>query len=212
MNQELKQQAYQVLINKIDVKVFEKSLYQLVEETELRSNSLLFNLVCINYKSKKYKKELNNIIKDYCTEEELLSLKIYENSLKAVQSTHWKEIHEIIEYFSNQYFGNEYEYDIFYVFYRLCDELDLLKSGYNTMTEDLIIKKAKEYSELVIDKFNFYKKNEDWIRFLTDTSYDDFNYSKNQEKKTNLDVFLINKEKNNKFMNFIKMILGTKEQ
>jgi hypothetical protein len=78
------------------------------------------------------------------------------------------------------------------------------------MTEDLIIKKAKEYSELVLDKFNFYKKNEDWNRFLTDSSYGDFNYSKIQEEKSNLDVFVVKKEKNNVFFDFIKRVFGLK--
>ncbi len=188
MNKELKKKAYQFLTDVIDIEVFEKFLYQLIEKTELDTKSLLFDIVNINYKSENSKKELLNLINVLYSKEELLSLKVYERCLKITQNEVNEEFYSLIDFLSQQYIENDYEYNIFYSFYRLNDEINNILeigSNYSIMNEDQINKNAKEYSELVIDKFNFYGENEDWIGFLTDISYDNFNYAKTERQKPN---------------------------
>ena len=168
---------------------------------------MLFNFVCINYRSGNYKKELANLIKDFCSEDELLSLKMYEKSFVIIHSTEDKEVYSIIEYLSNQYFGNGYEYNIYYVFYRLNDESSQLESGYSEMSEALIIQKAKEYAELVLNKFDSYRENEDWSGFLTDISYDDFDYSNSQQNTESSGKYVTNIEKKKPFYKRILRLL-----
>ena len=154
MDKELKEQIYKVLIDKIDIKTFEKS-----------------------------KKELIKLIRNVFSKEELLSLMVYEKCLKIIQNEGYREFYNLLEYFSNQYVENDFEYNVFYGFYSLNNKGNLLEIGYNVMEEKQIIKSANEYSEFVLGKFNFHKKNEDWDNFLRDSSYYNFDFSENQKKK-----------------------------
>ena len=212
MDKELKKKAYQFLISEIDIETFEKFLYQLVEKIELDTKSLLFDIVNINYKSEKSKTELLSLINILYSKEELLSLKVCERCLKITQKEVNEEFYSHIDFLSQQYVENDYEYNIFYSFYRLNDEINnILEIGfsYSIINEDQINKNVKEYSELVIDKFNFYRENEDWLGFLTDISYDNFNYAKKQ--KETLDIYTSNKNNiGSSFYNIILKFLGLK--
>ncbi|UTD14328.1 hypothetical protein HER15_02060 [Tenacibaculum mesophilum] len=77
ITQKLKQKTYQLLVDKIDIEVFESFLYKLVENNEFNSKDLLFDFININYKSNDYRRRLLNLIKDNSSEKELLNLEVY---------------------------------------------------------------------------------------------------------------------------------------
>ncbi|WP_299158296.1 hypothetical protein [uncultured Tenacibaculum sp.] len=166
MNQKLKQKAYQVLIDKIDVETFENELYQLVEKNELKSDSLLFDFVSIDFKSDNYEKEIFNLLKNSCSDDELLSFETYFLCLKLSNSEKESIILNLINALSKLYIEKGYEYDLLYEFYKLNDGIQSLDYDYYCLTEEQIISKARLFSEKVITKFNFYKENEDWDEFL----------------------------------------------
>lgn len=114
MNQELKHKAYQLLIDKIDVEDFENFLYKLVDNSEMKNNSLLFDLVTVNYKSNRFKKELFRLIESFCIEEKLIVLEIYRNCLKINKNNNEEEFFKSLENISNIYIDSDYKYDILY--------------------------------------------------------------------------------------------------
>lgn len=167
MSQELKQTAYQLLIDKITVNEFEQYLFKSVEgEIELQSNSLLFDFVNINYKSGNYKKQLFRFLENFCSEEELLSLKIYSLCMKLLSFEKQNVIIGVINEMSSLFNFNDYDYEILYEFYLLNSMI--LPDGYNYyhLTKEQVVINAKLYAKEVIIKFNFYKRSEDWYKFL----------------------------------------------
>ncbi|MCF2875738.1 MULTISPECIES: hypothetical protein [unclassified Tenacibaculum] len=205
----LKQKAYEVLINKIDIETFEGFIYKLTEKAEFSSNSLLFDIVSINYKSKNSKKELKSLIKKLFTKNELLSLNVYENCLKIIQYENIEEFDNSLKYLSDQYVESNYEYNVFYNFYRLNNESVFISEigySYSEIDKEQIIKNTKEYSKIVIDMFNFYKENEDWDNFLTDKNYNNFNYAKKDNE--DIESYIPKKRKTNKFYDSLLNFLG----
>ena len=205
----LKQKAYEVLINKIDIETFEGFIYKLTEKAEFSSNSLLFDIVSINYKSKNSKKELYNLIKKLFTKNELLSLNVYENCLKIIQYENIEEFDNSLKYLSDQYVESNYEYNVFYNFYRLNNESVFISEigySYSEIDKEQIINNTKEYSKIVIDMFNFYKENEDWDNFLTDKNYNNFNYAKKDNE--DIESYIPKKRKTKKFYDSLLNFLG----
>lgn len=163
--QELINRAYQVLIDKIDVKNFEEFIYELVEENELKTKSLLYDLIDINYRSKKYKKELSKLIEKAISEEERISLEIYKKYL-AIQNSKGKEEIYILwgglwelhwDYTSNEIFED---------MYTISEEKMDFMSGYGNLTEVELIQKIKVYSLKILEWFYRCRKEEDWRIFL----------------------------------------------
>ncbi|CAL2089793.1 conserved protein of unknown function [Tenacibaculum sp. 190524A02b] len=166
LEQELKQKAFELLIDKIDVDAFEKYLYQLVEKNEINSESLLFDLVDINYKKSNYKKYLLNLIKDKSGEDELLCYEIYALCLSLSTSINDKETLNLIDNLSKLNIKTDYVYDILMEFYMLNDRMESEWYYYNHLTDEEAITRAKDFSKKVILKFNLYKRTEDWNDFL----------------------------------------------
>ena len=168
MNQELKQRAYQLLIDKIDVVVFEQYLYELVERSEMKNNSLLFDFVSINYKKEIYKKVLYNLLKDSCSEEELLSLKIYEYCLRVIETEQGTEVLNSLQSLSDIYFSDLNEINIVYSFY-IINMYDCYQTGYDSLKDEEAILKTKENATKVLKIFKYYRENENWSQFLSET-------------------------------------------
>ena len=209
MSQELKQKAYQVLIDKIDVETFENELYKLIDEKGVNSKSLLFDIVSINYKSKNSKKELQNLIIKLFTKNELLSLNVYENCLKIIEYETNEEFDKALEYLSNQYIESNYEYNVFYNFYRFKNEsvcISEIGYSYSGIDKEQIIKNTKEYSKIVIGMFNVYKEKEDWDNFLVDKEYNNFNYAKKDNE--DIEPYIPKKGKTTKFYSSLLNFLG----
>ncbi|WP_047788789.1 hypothetical protein [Tenacibaculum mesophilum] len=166
ITQKLKQKAYQLLVDKIDIEVFESFLYKLVENNEFNSKDLLFDFININYKSNDYRRRLLNLIKDNSSEKELLSLEVYSLCLTLSRSNENEVVLSAINSLSGLNSQTEYQYDILFEFYMLND--NILGDGfyYYSLTNEQAIDRAKLFSEKVISKFNSFKENEDWYGFL----------------------------------------------
>lgn len=166
ITQKLKQKAYQLLADKIDIEVFESFLYKLVENNEFNSKDLLFDFININYKSNDYRRRLLNLIKDNSSEKELLSLEVYSLCLTLSRSNENEVVLSAINSLSGLNSQTEYQYDILFEFYMLND--NILGDGfyYYSLTNKQVIDRAKLFSEKVISKFNSFKENEDWYGFL----------------------------------------------
>lgn len=165
-NQELKHKAFQVLIDKIDIITFESYLYQLVQENELKSKSILFDFVNINYRLDNCRKEIFNLIQDHCSEIELLSLKIYEKCLLMCSSDKTVELFSLLDEFTSICIDVDYEYNVIYQFYIMDVQKDSLLDGFGIKNEKELIIDVKNYAKKVIDWFNQNKKDENWSKFL----------------------------------------------
>ncbi len=166
MDQDLKEKAYQLLIDKIDVGFFQEYLYELVENTDLGVDSLLFEFVSINYKRKDYQKILYNLMSDRCSEEELLSLKIYSSCININDSEKDDIILASLEDLDNLYVQNGYTNDMLYEFYILNDSFHSTEYNYYDLSKEEVLIETKKHSKKVISKFNFYKGKENWSDFL----------------------------------------------
>lgn len=167
--QELKQKAYQLLINKIDIMTFERYLFDLVEKTTIKSDSLLFDFVNINYHSVNYKKDFHNIIKDNYSEEELLSFEIYENCWGIIKEDDTKEVLKLLSLLSDIYYRVNAEVIIVYSFYRL-NMYDCFIENEPTYTEEKDIALiAKEIAFKIVEIYNVYKESENWSGFLIES-------------------------------------------
>ncbi|WP_299105203.1 hypothetical protein [uncultured Tenacibaculum sp.] len=165
INQELKQKALKLLTDEIDTKTFERSLYQLVGSKVVNSKTLLFDFININYKEKNHRSKLLNLIESYCSEEELLSLRVYTLCQKLSTSDNQIEILDVVNLLSDLNRQTDYQYDILYEFYMLND--NTLGDGfhYYSLTKEEVASRAKSFSKKVISEFNVYKE-EDWFGFL----------------------------------------------
>jgi len=186
MNQELKQKAYQLLIDKIDVEGFENFLYKLVDNSEMKNNSLLFDLVTVNYKSNSYRKELFRFIESFCIEEELTILEIYKNCLKLKNKDKGEEFFKSLENISNIYIESDYTFDILYPLYWKNNELESLREGFGFSSIEKIIKDVEEYSKLVIKEFHIYREEENWFHFLKESEDMEFDSNFFKSKKGNI--------------------------
>ncbi|PKH52200.1 hypothetical protein CXF68_16540 [Tenacibaculum sp. Bg11-29] len=208
VNEELTQKAYQLLIDKIDVDTFEKYLYELVEISQFNSKTLIFDFVNINYKLGNYKKPLFNLLECYCSDEELLSFKIYFSCLNLLSSDTDKFILELISDLSSLWVQNDYELDMLHEFYMLNISMpSSFGDDYYHLSEAEGIAKAIMYSKEVILKFNFFKKSHDWKGFLKCIIEKEEEH-KNNIIKTKYTSIEQSKSLSNKIIDLLKGILG----
>ncbi|CAL2057869.1 hypothetical protein [Tenacibaculum sp. 190524A05c] len=168
MNQELKQKAFELLIDKIDVNTFERYLYQFVKDNELDSKSILFDFIEINYKSERWKKDLENLILDSFPKEELLSYQIYNLCLKISETKNTGVILNSLNELSSLYSEHDFDYDILYNFYIYNARGGLLEIGYHFSEEEDIISNTTKDVFKVLDLFKMYRYEGNWNRFLNE--------------------------------------------
>lgn len=166
MNQSLKHKAFKLYLNKVDLELFEKDIYQLAEIYNLQKNKFLYELVVLNYKNGLYKKELYRILEKYSTQIELLSLRVYEKCMSIIESVDKEEIFSLINGLSNLCIEFDYNYDVLFKFYRLDDGISIKKEGFFLISDKEIINEAKTFSRQVIENFNQFKVSENWNAFL----------------------------------------------
>ncbi|CAM1339985.1 hypothetical protein [Tenacibaculum amylolyticum] len=211
MNQEIKQKAYELLINKIDVNTFEGVIYGLVDDKIIDSKSLLFDLISINYKSESFKENLKKLVLNSYSEEELLSLKIYENCLEFLKKNGEQETFYFLQFFASLYVDNSYELDIIYQFYFLNTRYDAIENGYSLMKKDIIIRKTQEHCEKVLNWFEINREKEDWDTFLYEFIKDNVLEEETKVYARNNQIEFYEKEPVSLFtatLNIIKGILG----
>ncbi|MUU79177.1 hypothetical protein [Winogradskyella endarachnes] len=119
----LKLKIIEVLVNDISIEEFEKWLYQsdLLNEN-LKQNSLIFEVITINYRKETALKELKNIASTLFDEKHLVAMKIKVNCRKIVNSNTPKNIEKyvfnIIKDFNFEIESTVYEnfYSLYYSF------------------------------------------------------------------------------------------------
>jgi len=155
------------------VLAFEEYLYKLVEEASvLKSDSLLFDFLSIDYTSGSYREKLKALINVSSTQEELLSLEVYEKCIKINKVNSKEEIFILLDEFYNlylDYYDNYYE--LLYEFYLLHIEKDSIESGYSNQTEEELVDRIKKYAFKVLEMFYKYREQESWIKFLDEPIY-----------------------------------------
>jgi len=171
MSQELKHRAFRVLIDSIDVSIFEEYLFDLVEKTELKSDSLLFDLLNINFKTNSYKKDLKLLIKNSFSEEELVSLNIYERCLRIKKVDNEKEIFDLIDELSSIHLEHNHTYELTHKFYHLSFWIESVENGFSTEKEKDLLSQIEKYTSKVLERFEFHKEKEEWSKFLDEVIY-----------------------------------------
>ncbi|WP_298416770.1 hypothetical protein [uncultured Kordia sp.] len=91
MNQkDLKNKVYQLLFDKVSKVNFKKDIQVLNDVYKPDSDSLLHDLIHVNYNTQDYKQRLIKVISKYTAEEELISLTIYQNCMNIIETTDQK--------------------------------------------------------------------------------------------------------------------------
>jgi hypothetical protein len=168
-DKDLKYQCFKVLVDIISKTEFESNLYKLVEDVELKSDSLLFNLVTINYVSKDYKKHIELVLKSYCSEVELLAYNTCSTAQKILITNNSDDISILVTKLSYKYVETDYGDYIFYPYFILNEDLGLLQGGYGGLdcsSIDEVVEKAKVLSKEVLKLFKIHKEYENWNEFL----------------------------------------------
>ncbi|NMH88952.1 hypothetical protein [Flavivirga algicola] len=144
----LKIKIFDVLTEKITVSEFENWLYNSEEILEnLKSNTFYFDLISINYKSKKWLKELNDLIKDKYDEDYLIILKIERGCLEICQSETPSQVYQTLSKLIID-FDYETDLDILWKFYSLYGCYDSFEGS--MFNKCYIEKEAKFYSKQVL--------------------------------------------------------------
>lgn len=190
MNQQLKHKAFRLYLNQITTEVFEKDMYQLVEIYDLKEEKFLYDLVDINYRKTNYKKDLYNLLEQYCTDTELLILKIYKHCIAIVESEKDNEIIGICDKLASLYTEYDYSYDVLLNFYRLADGISIIESGINFILYKNVAIQTKFYATQVIERFKTLEVEDNWDTFL-----DSFELVLNDEIINKLNI----EEKENEF-------------
>ncbi|WP_138535224.1 hypothetical protein [Polaribacter aestuariivivens] len=149
--EEVKEKAIELLLDIISKEDFEMMLYEKVKSEDLIKNSLLFELVNINYRLEGFKKPLLEILRKEISEEVFIiyNIKLYSEKIKDENNTK-----TILHYFSKIYnlFDFDQEYSLMWDFYNINEELDLVEFGYENESE--VIMNLKKICSLVCKEFD----------------------------------------------------------
>lgn len=153
----LKKQVCQVIINKLNEECFEKELYYLAEITgTIDTESLLYDLIAINFRSEKLREKLIEVLNKYTNEEELIAIMIYEKSKYLLEFNEEEKIFFIV----NQISQLCVEHDLFNMlidFYATYEEYCFIREVGKTHSEFDLIKKVKEAAREYIKRFEEYE-------------------------------------------------------
>jgi hypothetical protein len=129
MMEAIKSKIFDVLTNRISITQFENWLYDSEEILEnLKEDSLYFDVVTINYKSKSWRTDLKAITLNKFTFEFTEIVKIEESCTLIVNAKTAEEIYNVISKLVKD-FNFETDYSILWEFLRLKDYFDLVKEG-----------------------------------------------------------------------------------
>ncbi|MBU2926620.1 hypothetical protein [Winogradskyella psychrotolerans] len=171
----LKLKIFDVLVNNITIEEFENWLYnsKLLEE-KLKEDSLIFEIVNINYRLDNSMKMLKNIAYNIFDEDDFLVMKIEENCKKIVNTDDPKSIEKYVLNIVQDY-NFDSESNVYWEFYNLHYSLD----GYDYMN----------YSKGSIDKLN--TKTIEYAKSVLNI----LNKCKNIEEKKQVRIMKIDSEK-----------------
>ena len=147
----LKLKIFDVLVNNITIEEFENWLYnsKLLEE-KLKENSLIFEVVNINYRLDNSMKMLKNIASNIFEEDDFLVMKIEENCKKIVNTDDPKNIEKYVLNIVQDY-NFDLESNVYWEFYSLYysfDGYDYI--NYTKRSLDKLNSKTIDYAKTVL--------------------------------------------------------------
>jgi hypothetical protein len=163
----LKLKIFEVLVEKITILEFENWLYnsEFLKE-ELKSNSLIFSLVNLNYRKSDIIKRLEEISSEIFNEDDRLIIKIQSGCRNIVKANNSKEIEDnVLRIIENFDFDDDFQvlwgfYDLYHSFEGYCE--NYLKSSFETIDEE-----TKQLAEETLELMENCKSIEDKINILS---------------------------------------------
>ncbi|WP_299098310.1 hypothetical protein [uncultured Winogradskyella sp.] len=136
----LKLKIFEVLVNNITIEEFETWLYNSEEIiSKIRTNKFIFKVITINYKSKKWRIQLEELTFSKFDKDDLIVLIIEKECNNIIHSEDYDEIYKSLSKIMMHF---EYESDskTMWDFFSLWDQFDLIKLQYypkNTYYSDV---------------------------------------------------------------------------
>nr|WP_321233829.1 hypothetical protein [uncultured Psychroserpens sp.] len=158
----LKLKIFDVLIEKISVSEFENWLYTSEEIlSKVNDDSFIYELITINYKSKKWRLEIEELLYENLKKEDLMLMQIKNTCYKLSNSKSYIVSSNILRNFMN-YFDYNTDSSIQYEIYGLYCENELVGSGFRSEKEfnDAVKKVANEILELLYNCQDLNEKRE----------------------------------------------------
>ncbi|WP_046756514.1 hypothetical protein [Kordia jejudonensis] len=167
MNQkELKNKVYQLLFDKIVKEDFKKDILLLQDVYKAKTDSLLYDLSLVHYENHNYKQQVIEVISKYTTKEELISLKIYQDCIRIIETTDQKTAFHHSVNLGEVFVNSEHKYKIVYDFHRLNEELSYIKDDLVETKEEDVYFNIKKCARAVTEAYNNSKQKQQWSDFL----------------------------------------------
>ena len=154
----LKNKLYEVLIGEMHALEFEQWLYGLPDiNSRLLEDEFIYDLVCLNYKSRSIRLDLKALFNKTYGEETYLIMTI-ENACKTITMTRsFEDILMAIDLVRSQ-FDFETEHNLLWDFYLMDCDIDLYNYGYCPLDE--VTHMIKDTCVLILDKMSNYKETD----------------------------------------------------
>lgn len=141
----LKLKIFDVLLDRITVSEFENWLYDSEEILEnIKSNSLYFDVITINYRSRTWNTDLNNLVISSLGKNYYEILEIKKACSDIIESETFSEAHSVLNTLT-QNFDFDTDYSILWKLYTLKDYFDLVSEGFCKV--GTLLSEAKFYSK-----------------------------------------------------------------
>lgn len=117
------------------------------------NDKLVENLININFNSKHWRYNLENLAIEHLGEEIFLENSIKYQCLRILESIEKKEVFRICRKLSGKNFDYNYQHKWLMKFYVLDDEIDYTRSGYGHRIEEEIFRDIKSVARNFLDQF-----------------------------------------------------------
>ncbi|GAA0730784.1 hypothetical protein GCM10009430_42290 [Aquimarina litoralis] len=152
---ELELTISEVLIDKITIDEFESIIYQDFYVDQIKSNNFIKNVITINYRNKNWKKELEDLIRQYWDTKKYLGYSIRNYCLKLIETDNPDIIFNFVDKIAELNIKYDYEYETLMQFYFFRNELGLIESGYGSYSIERLIEYVKTYAKKYINTYSF---------------------------------------------------------
>ncbi|MBL0682913.1 hypothetical protein [Aquimarina mytili] len=154
MMKELELNISKVLIGLITIDEFESIIYQEYYVEQMKSNDFISNIITINYKNKKWKKELEELIYELWVDNKYLTYVLYKYCHIIIENTDSETVFHTMDKIAELCIKYDYEYDTLMQFYGFADELGFILSGYGSRSAEKLILDIKTYARLYSNTYN----------------------------------------------------------
>lgn len=126
----LKLKIFEVLVNDISIKEFETWLYNSEEIiSKIRTNNFIYKIITINYKSEKWRIQLEELTFSKFDKDELIVLIIEKECNRIIHTENYDEIYSSLSKIM-MHFDYETEIKTMWNFFSLWDQFDLIELQY----------------------------------------------------------------------------------